>query len=64
MNHLIAETEDIHKFVKKDKKWMLVTPTGEYKVDLTNTTVLKVADLTGAKIEKEQKQIEINMGRC
>ena len=55
MNNLIAQTEDIHKFVKKEKKWMLVTPTGEYKVDLTNTTVLKVADLTGATVEKEQK---------
>lgn len=55
MNNLIAQTEDIHKFVKKDKRWMLVTPTGEYKVDLTNTTVVKVADITGAKIEKEEK---------
>jgi len=55
MNNLIAQTEDIHKFIKKDKRWMLVTPTGEYKVDLTNTTVVKVADITGAKIEKEEK---------
>ena len=53
MSNLIAQTEDIYKFKKKDKRWMMVTPTGEYKVDLTNTTVLKVADITGAKVEKE-----------
>ena len=53
MNNLIAQTEDIYKFKKIDKKWMMVTPTGEYKVDLTNTTVLKVADITGAQVEKE-----------
>ena len=53
MSNLIAQTEDIYKFKKIDKKWMMVTPTGEYKVDLTNTTVLKVADVTGAKVEKE-----------
>ena len=53
MSNLIAQMEDVHKFKKVDKNWVLVTPTGQYKVDLTNTTVLKVADITGAKVEKE-----------
>lgn len=55
-NHLLAETKDIDKFVKEDNKWMLYTSKGKYPVSLTNTTVMKIADITGAKVEKENKE--------
>jgi hypothetical protein len=55
-NHLLAETKDIDKFVKEDNKWMLYTSKGKYPVSLTNTTVMKIADITGAKVEKDNKE--------
>lgn len=54
-NHLLAETKDIHKFVKEDSKWMLYTATGKYPVTLSNTTVFKIADISGASVQKEDK---------
>lgn len=53
-NRLVAETKDIHKFVKEESKWMLYTATGKYPVTLSNTTVIKIADITGAKIEDDK----------
>jgi hypothetical protein len=53
VNNLVTEIKDIHKLVKKDNKWTLFTTTGQYPVTLSSTTVYKIADITGAKIEKE-----------
>ena len=53
INNLLTEVKDIDKLVKKDNKWTLHTTYGQYPVTLSNTTVYKIADLTGAKIEKE-----------
>ena len=39
--------------VKKNNKWTLYTTTGQYPVSLSNTTVYKIADITGAKVEKD-----------
>lgn len=54
-NRLLAETKDIHKFIKEDNKWMLYTATGKYPITLSNTTVFKIADISGASVEKEEK---------
>lgn len=54
VNNLVTEIKDVHKLVKKDNKWTLFTPTGQYPVTLSNTTVYKIADITGAQIEKEE----------
>lgn len=59
LSNLIAETKDINKFVKKDNEWILVTTTGEYPVSLSNTTVLRVADITGAEIENTTKTYKV-----
>lgn len=53
-NNLVTEVKDIHKLVKKNNKWTLFTTTGQYPVSLSNTTIYKIADITGAKIEKEE----------
>ncbi len=53
INHLKAEIKDVHKLVKKNNKWTLYTTTGQYPVSLSNTTVYKIADITGAKVEKD-----------
>lgn len=53
INNLVTEIKDVHKLVKKNNKWTLHTTTGQYPVTLSNTTVYKIADITGAKIEKE-----------
>ena len=53
VNNLVTEIKDVHKLVKKNNKWTLHTTTGQYPVTLSNTTVYKIADITGAKIEKE-----------
>lgn len=53
INHLQAEIKDVHKLVKKNNKWTLYTTTGQYPVSLSNTTVYKIADITGAKVEKD-----------
>ena len=54
VNNLVTEIKDVHKLVKKDNKWTLFTSTGQYPVILSNTSVYKIADITGAKIEKEE----------
>ena len=54
VNNLVTEIKDVHKLVKKDNKWTLFTTTGQYPVTLSNTSVYKIADITGAKIEKEE----------
>ncbi len=56
VNNLVTEIKDVHKLVKKDNKWTLHTTTGQYPVTLSNTTVYKIADITGAQIEKEEKK--------
>lgn len=56
VNNLVTEIKDVHKLVKKDNKWTLFTSTGQYPVTLSNTTVYKIADMTGAKIEKEKEE--------
>lgn len=53
VNNLTTEIKDVHKLVKKNNKWMLHTTTGQYPVTLSNTSVYKIADITGAKVEKE-----------
>lgn len=53
VNHLQTEIKDVHKLVKKNNKWTLYTTTGQYPVSLSNTTIYKLADITGAKVEKE-----------
>ena len=53
VNNLVTEIKDIHKLVKKDNKWTLFTSTGQYPVTLSNTSVYKIADITGARVEKE-----------
>lgn len=57
VNNLVTEIKDVHKLVKKDNKWTLFTSTGQYPVVLSNTSVYKIADITGAKIEKEDTKI-------
>ncbi len=57
MNNLVTEIKDVHKLVKKNNKWTLYTTTGQYPVTLSNTTVYKIADITGAKIEKENEDL-------
>ena len=52
VNNLVTEIKDVHKLVKKDNKWTLFTSTGQYQVTLSNTTVYKIADITGAQIFK------------
>ena len=59
LSNLIAETKDINKFVKKDNEWILITTTGEYPVSLSNTTVLRVADITGAEVENKTRANKI-----
>lgn len=59
VNNLVTEIKDVHKLVKKDNKWTLFTSTGQYPVTLSNTTVYKIADITGAQIEKEENKIKI-----
>ena len=54
VNNLVTEIKDEHKLVKKDNKWTLFTHTGQYPVTLNNTSVYKIADITGAQIEKEE----------
>lgn len=56
VNNLVTEIKDVHKLVKKNNKWTLHTTTGQYPVSLSNTTVYKIADITGAKIEKEENK--------
>lgn len=56
VNNLVTEIKDVHKLVKQDNKWTLYTSTGQYPVTLSNTSVYKIADITGAKIEKEEKK--------
>ena len=55
-NRLLAQTKDIHKFSKENNKWMLHTATGTYPVSLTNTTVYKIAEISGASIEKSKPE--------
>jgi len=54
INNLVTEIKDVHKLVKKNNKWTLFTSTGQYPVTLSNTSVYKIADITGAKVEKEE----------
>lgn len=54
VNNLVTEIKDIHTLIKKDNKWTLFTTTGQYPVSLSNTSIYKIADITGAKIEKEE----------
>ena len=54
VNNLTTEIKDVHKLVKKNNKWMLHTTTGQYPVTLSNTSVYKIADITGATVEKEE----------
>ena len=54
VNNLTTEIKDVHKLVKKNNKWMLHTTTGQYPVTLSNTSVYKIADITGATLEKEE----------
>lgn len=54
INNLVTEIKDVHKLVKKNNKWTLHTSTGQYPVTLSNTSVYKIADITGAKVEKEE----------
>ena len=56
VNNLVTEIKDVHKLVKKDNKWTLYTTTGQYPVTLSNTTVYKIADITGAQIEKDKEE--------
>lgn len=56
INNLVTEIKDVHKLVKKNNKWTLHTTTGQYPVTLSNTSVYKIADITGAKIEKEEEK--------
>ena len=56
VNNLVTEIKDVHKLVKKDNKWTLFTSTGQYPVTLSNTSVYKIADITGAQIEKENEE--------
>ena len=56
VNNLVTEIKDVHKLVKKDNKWTLFTSTGQYPVTLSNTSVYKIADITGAQIEKENNE--------
>ena len=58
VNNLVTEIKDVHKLVKKDNKWTLFTSTGQYPVTLSNTTVYKIADITGAQIEKDELKKE------
>lgn len=58
VNNLVTEIKDVHKLVKKDNKWTLYTTTGQYPVTLSNTTVYKIADITGAQIEKDKDKEE------
>lgn len=53
INNLVTEIKDVHKLVKKNNKWTLYTTTGQYPVSLSNTSVYKIADITGVKVEKE-----------
>lgn len=55
INNLTTEIKDIHKLVKKNNKWTLHTTSGQYPVSLSNTSVYKIADITGAHVEKEEK---------
>ena len=56
VNNLVTEIKDVHKLVKKENKWTLFTTTGQYPITLSNTTVYKIADITGAKIEKDEEK--------
>ena len=56
INNLTTEVKDMHKLVKKNNKWTLFTKTGQYPVTLSNTSVYKIADITGAKIEKDDAE--------
>lgn len=53
VNNLVTEIKDVHKLVKNNNKWTLYTSTGKYPVSLSNTSVYKIADITGAKVEKK-----------
>lgn len=53
INNLVTEIKDVHKLVKKNNKWTLYTTTGQYPVTLSNTSVYKIADITGVQVEKE-----------
>ena len=55
VNNLTTEIKDVHKLVKKNNKWTLHTTTGQYPVTLSNTSIYKIADITGAKVEKEEE---------
>ena len=56
INNLTTEIKDVHKLVKKNNKWTLFTTTGQYPVTLSNTSVYKIADITGAQVEKEEEK--------
>lgn len=56
INNLVTEITDVHKLVKKNNKWTLHTTTGQYPVTLSNTSVYKIADITGAHVEKEEEK--------
>lgn len=56
VNNLTTEIKDVHKLVKKNNKWTLFTTTGQYPVTLSNTSVYKIADITGAKVEKDEEK--------
>lgn len=56
INNLVTEIKDVHKLVKKNNKWTLYTTTGQYPVTLSNTSVYKIADITGAQVEKEESK--------
>lgn len=53
INNLVTEIKDVHRLVKKNNKWTLHTTTGQYPVTLSNTSIYKIADITGASVEKE-----------
>ena len=53
VSNLLSEVKDVHKLVKEENKWTLFTSTGQYPITLNNTSVYKIADVTGATIEDE-----------
>ena len=60
INNLVTEIKDVHKLVKKNNKWTLYTSTGQYPVTLSNTSVYKIADITGASVVKEENKDDEN----
>jgi hypothetical protein len=53
VSNILSEVKDVHKLVKEENKWTLFTSTGQYPITLNNTSVYKIADVTGATIEDE-----------